>query len=275
MKDDAVKNIVLLKQSFPIYNHENSLIREKDSQHYVKLLVAELEINEIAYFILANCNGENSVESILKKIENEYEISGQDIKSDTLVFLHDAWRKGLITWKGQSPFRAIYMKEYTGNIVFKRILATDIISIISKIKDRAIVSSKINIDAWYQPEHIYRLEEIGGEYYFQIEKDNELKGVIAISPDIVFEKECFKTISLQLNFVYIDIDNKLIVDDFFKWVVGFLYYVDELEVEQYKNYVNMELKRNPTDEKLLFNYGFQKITYDECSTVEYYEKAIV
>lgn len=272
MKTDAAKKIVLSKSFFPICDIGELLEKDGGSLYFIKSSMEEFEINEIAYYILSKCNGRNSITDILEMIESEYEISNQDFKSDMLTFMHDVWRKGLLFWNGQNPFEELYVKKCAGDIKVKRIFATEITDIIPQIRESIIISAGIDIESWYQYQNISRLEKVGGEYYFQVVKENDLKGILAISPVIVLEEGHSYTVSFQLNLFYMTINENSIVNEIFNWIINHLYYIEDIEMRRHENYFSIEIKRNPIYEGILVNYGFVKKTANVDSLSVYYER---
>ncbi len=101
-----------MKEFIPLLSQDNiPYVREEKSGFFTILLKGRPEknvqlVNATAKFIMDSCNGVNSIEDIVAQLEQKYpEASKSAIHEDVLKALQVLDDLGLLSWKGENPFK--------------------------------------------------------------------------------------------------------------------------------------------------------------------------
>jgi hypothetical protein len=254
-----------MKEFFPIFNKQNLLYIREEKEGCFTIIpklhpeTREILINSTSMEILNLCNGNNTLEKIIEKMNEEYpNVERNRIEIDVYKTISSFSRLGIIEWKGENPF--LDRKETPLNEEFSMVIAQEnnireIESFLKSFLNTPFLNREKNffykspllIPQEYEELSLRQKMFAYTEEFFLLLKENKIEGIIAIEIPIYPPK----LTSALLKLIF---SPKLYFKDFVRYAHDNFAFLSVKEVTKIKI---LEPLENPFDKE------FKEVLYEE------------
>lgn len=212
--------------------------------------VKEIEINEIALFILGMSNGENNLSDIVEEILEKYNAEKDKVLYDTTKILIELWRLGVVKWENATPYDYLF-KEKKENITIKMLTEDEVIKseerigeyYCSPLEHKELLYSIVSIK-----QKVYALREM----FFVMENDGEIISRISfmLSNDV--------TIQIGSFYLVDELADYTLVIEFIHWCASkLLELMNQKEIKRFRIFI--DIQKNKKILSQIQKIGFKQV----------------
>lgn len=178
-------------QSRPIFKQSNYSFCRQEKGGYISVRskniprIQELFLNHTSQYILAECDGRNTVEEVINHISKIYQnVQRETIANDVIHNISVLSKYQLIEWKERNPFMKMLNKDFENGLKFELLDESDIRELITFISQNENDVQFVNImskreaydDELFLRDVLFNFTED----FFVIRKADKIKGLISL-----------------------------------------------------------------------------------------------
>lgn len=218
---------------YPIFDKDKYIIKEYGNGFVLALPDhQEISLNETLMEVLGMCTGKSSVNDIVKKMLDMYDVEVETAESDLVKVLHDTWGIGIVTWKDDNNlFHTIYSYSPNEDTKYEISEFQNLIQYLETFDEGALYNSSYKRKVKYCSTSIEEAVNKAGTLYFEYKKNDKVLCLMGYTPKYHFKDGVGKVLYYSIDYLYINKDETISnqqFEDFIKWTISFR---DEKEPE--------------------------------------------
>lgn len=232
----------------PLANKKDKIIKENAEADNNSIRLPNgvpLHLNNTAFSIFELCDGTNSIQMILNKMFEAYDVDMEVLKNDVITNLYSLWKVGLLVWvQGKNPFLCLYSKKLGEGVVVKSLLFPEARKDMGAYLGQGITDVTLDEEIRFTPQNIRSGMEGMTDFYFSLEVDHEVAALVCMSTNMsVLPTIC--NLSYKIDFLYLEEKHKAVLEE----------HLDEM-LEWAGCWVEQEMHLSTINDKVVF---FMKI----------------
>lgn len=192
MNIEEVREDEVLK-GIPLFTEDRLTFKRKEKKGYISInskfapKLHELFLNSTTQLIMEKCDGQHSVQDIIKELLTLYQnVSEEELQKDVILTLMNLYKFQLITWEKEDPFM-YNIVENLGNQSFCSVQEGDIRELLRFIKDHMDKPDMLQYihplsikDIYYDEINLRDMLFNYEEDFYVLKIDGEIRGLISL-----------------------------------------------------------------------------------------------